>query len=385
MSEEGLSFARPYALALLGLVPLLGWSLRVQGCRRRQALRTWSELAAIAEAASHRVRLRRLVIAMYLLGLTLWIVAFAGPRWGTEPDSAIVLGRDLVIVLDLSDSMRAEDLDIPLARWQAARDSLLQLADAVEERGGHRLGLIVFAARPTIACPLTTDYTHFRRVLQQLDGAYPPLETFPLPEEPIPSGTRIGAALELAVQIHDPRFVGHRDILLLSDGDDPAQDREWEHGIVAAAKAEIPVHTVGIGDPHQDSTIRAEHGVLLFAEQPIRTRLDETPLRQIAERTRGLYLASQRQLPPVAEFFRQRIEPRESRELDDDALPVPRDRSLPFLGLGLVCVLWGWWLRDTSGRFLGPRPLRDAPAAAATERATEAFRGNAAPPSDRRV
>src|SRR5262249_58131955 len=132
-------------------------------------------------------------------------------------------GRDLVVVLDLSRSMLARDV-LP-SRLERAGQALDDLSRAVERRGGHRLALVVFAARARIACPLTHDYDHFRQALAEQDAANPHPDIRPAGDD-VQSGTRIGAALRLAVEAHDPHYRDHgtQDILLLSDGDDPAHD-----------------------------------------------------------------------------------------------------------------------------------------------------------------
>ena len=192
-------------------------------------------------------------------------------------------GRDLVIVIDLSRSMQAPDMADPSAptRGRGAAGALDLLA-GVARRGGHRVAVVVFAAHPKVLCPLTTDYDHLRSVIGDLDGMYPPPEIRPRAAEEI-SGTRIGAALKAAVEAHDMRFAGYQDIVLISDGDDPTEDREWLRGSDEARKAQIPVHTVGVGDPFEDY-------VLTFGEELAPTRLREEPLKQIAAETaRTLY------------------------------------------------------------------------------------------------
>lgn len=267
------------------------------------------------------------------------ILAVAGPRWGKGGESGVVVGRDVVIILDLSRSMTAPDMADPInqERWQAGREGIHQLLADVQQRGGHRLGLVVFAAKPWIVCPLTSDYDHFRARLDEFSPKAPPPEVRPEPDEPIVTGTAIGAAIRMALATHDPRFPGYQDILLISDGDGPSVESESEGGIKDAADRHVPVHVAGVGDPTRASAL-----VMGDDESVEFTKLQEGFLRDIARRTKGEYLPAHRDVPPLGEWFATSIEPRPSRELSDDALPQPKDRSIWFIGAGLLLFLLSW-------------------------------------------
>ena len=113
------------------------------------------------------------------------------------------------------------------------------------------------------------------------------------------SGTRIGEALKAAVAAHDKRFPGYQDIVLISDGDDPADDREWVRGADEARKAEIPVHTVGVGNPDEDY-------ILAFGEELVadaasqRSRFNRSPPRRAAGTSPPAETAAARRVLPLA-------------------------------------------------------------------------------------
>jgi Ca-activated chloride channel family protein len=345
-----LRFARPDLLWLLLLLPALALVNRYGALRRRKASADVGRPAAVAGLQTHPVRGRRWLGLAYPLGWMALILGLAGPRWGKSDEPGVAAGRDLVVVVDLSRSMLADDMaarDAP-RRWEAARMALRDLMDAVARRGGHRVGLVVFAARAKLVCPLTTDYDHIRAKIEEIDGEYPPIECRPGPDAPVASGTRIGAGLIAAVQAHDARFPGYQDIILVSDGDDPADDREWAKGADTARRASIPVHAVGVGDPDRPSLIVIDGQILESAPNPdappnpVQTRLHEDVLRQVAAETRGEYLAARRDAPRLGEFFRSRIEPLSSREVSDDAVPQPKERYAWFLAPALALLAIGW-------------------------------------------
>jgi Ca-activated chloride channel homolog len=335
--------ARPDALWLLLLLPVLGLLNRWSARRRRHAVVAVGRPAAVAgqltQPHAPRGPLRWLGLA-YPLAWLLLILGIAGPRWGKSDEPGVAVGRDLVLVIDLSRSMLADDMSDPRAktRWEAARAGALDLMHAVARRGGHRVAVVVFAAKAKVLCPLTTDYEHVEEVLKDIDGKYPPPEIRPGNDPTVVSGTRIGAGLIAAVQAHDEQFTGSQDIVLISDGDDPVRDKEWLRGSSAAAAAHIPVHTVGVGGVSSPAVL--EFGP--DAQDLVGTMLQEEPLRQIAEDTRGVYLPARRETPNLGEFFRTRIEPNPSREYTGDQVPQPKERYPWFLAPALALFLVGW-------------------------------------------
>jgi len=334
-----LRWARP-GLLWLSLVPIafviLEWWARARN--RVIAARLGRSGAArnLAVRSPRRIALRRLAFG---LAWSSFVLALAGPRWGPADDGGVAVGRDVVIVIDLSRSMLATDLATPQTRWQAACDSARDLVDTASRLGGHRIGIVVFAARPKVLVPLTTDYDHLNLMLDEIDAAVQPVEIRPA-DEFSKSGTRIGAALALAVQTHDDRFPGKQDIILLSDGDDPADDREWAEGIAVGRAVGIPIHVVGIGDTIESPvTLRRRGG---GEGELIATKLVEAPLRTIARDSRGRYIPAGREKPRLGEFFAAELEKQPSRELTDDAATALRDHSTGFWLFGLVTLLLAW-------------------------------------------
>jgi Ca-activated chloride channel family protein len=185
---------------------------------------------------------------------------------------------------------------------------------------------------------LTHDYDHFREVLEQLDVNEPPEQLRP---ESGGSGTRIGAGIREAVQsTHDDHFLGFQDILLISDGDDPARDEEWRIGISAARERRIPVHTIGVGDPDHSSSIPTDDGALRHGEKTVLTRLEEKPLEEIARLTNGKYVAAHTKALPLGELFRSRIAGHSGPDdaVEANSLQIYRPRYAWFLGPALLLL-----------------------------------------------
>jgi Ca-activated chloride channel family protein len=341
------AFAHPWMLWFLAALPVLvalgAWSAR----RRRQVLARLGDPASVdMQLASRRgwSRLRGLCLLLGFLGLG---VGMAGPQWGRDWDQSAAPGRDVVAVLDCSRSMLAETP----SRLERARGALLDLSDAVERRGGHRLALVLFAGKAQLACPLTHDYDHFRSKLEGLEALAQGRDLEPRPGEK--SGTRLGQALTLAASCEDPRLAETRDILLLSDGDDPVRDAEWRNGARVAVALGIHVHTVGIGDPNTASVIRLESGPLRHDGQLVYTRLEEAPLREIAELTGGTYTSARTRTLPLGSLYLDTIEHLPEREDSDDVLPVYQQRYAMFLAPALGFLMLFTFLGDGSVRKSG--------------------------------
>lgn len=335
----GVRFARPGLLWLSVLPVLVAVLAFVSEWRKRKAVAAFGRPAAVA--GLHTVRPTRQWLARFLLGLgwTAAVLAVAGPKWGKGADDGTAVGRDVIVVIDLSRSMQATDLSKAGTRWQAAVQAAADLIDACRNKGGHRLGVVVFAARPVLFVPLTTDHSHVRQKLRELDGERPPHAVRPL-DDSIPSGTRIGSALKLAVASHDPRFVGAQDVILFTDADDPEPDSEWANGVTAARNAGVPVHVVGIGNPDAKNPFTLH--LKARGEEVVDTWLREGVAEEIAAEGRGEYLPARRDPPDMAAFFRTRIEPLPPRQLDDDPTTQLQDRSVWFYLAAAVLLLVGW-------------------------------------------
>ena len=340
-------FGNPWAFTLLAALPVLGVLALFATWRRRRVLARLGQLTTLATSV-RRGRWRRwLRMLAFSAGLTALVAGVAGPRWGRDAEVRVMPGRDLMVVLDVSRSMLAED--VRPNRLDRAKAALVELADRVQRRGGHRLGLVVFAAHGKVVCPLTHDYDYFRAKVEEFDAAHLPADLRPGLDGPI-SGTRIGEGLQKAVEAHDARFQGFQDILLISDGDDPADDGEWAEGAKAARAAGIRVFTVGIGDPEVGGRIPFGNDVLRYEGREVWSRLQEKPLEEIARRTGAGYTAARKEPPRLGELFRERIEPGPVREVMDDALSIRRQRYPWFFGAAFLLLGITMMISEVGGR-----------------------------------
>ncbi len=274
-----MSFHDPTWLWGLATVPLLAIILRLLFLRRRTL---WSRLAH--RESAKRIDLTRpsrrpLVRALLLLAATAAVfLALARPQWGDLEEELHARGLDLILALDLSRSMLAEDL----------APSRLTVARAVAREMGRRLssdriGLVGFAGSTGTLCPLTLD----RGSLElYLDAADPSI----FPDQ----GTDLGAAIRTAQDMFESRGSARRVLVLLSDGEDQ------ESGAMAAAaqarEAGIRIYSIGLGTssgapiPLRDESGEVTGYMKDRAGKVVTSRLAESSLAQVAEATGGAYI-----------------------------------------------------------------------------------------------
>jgi len=266
--------ASPWLLALLALVPLaLPWPWRAG---RTAALRypTLAELRAIApRGAAHR----RLVLAILrAAALAAIAVALARPQAGTAATKIHREGVDVVLAVDVSGSMLAEDFTLDNTR--ASRVDVVKsvVKEFIAARPEDRIALILFAARPYTQCPLTLDHGW---LMQNLDRAKVGM---------IEDGTAIGSALASAVNRLRASTAKSKFVVLLTDGQNNAGRINPATAAEAAAALGVKVYTVGAGTrglapyPVQDF-----FGNKVYRPMPV--DIDEETLKKIAVKTNARY------------------------------------------------------------------------------------------------
>lgn len=231
MHPEALRFANPGALALLwGVGGVVGfWILAFRS--KRRALQRLGNPELIARlTASTSVGRQALKGGLVALSLALLVVALARPQFGTRLELVKRQGVDLIIALDVSKSMLAEDLK-PNRLDQAKRE-VEGLIDRLE---GDRVGLIAFAGTAFMQCPLTLDYSAAKMFLDLLEP-----NLIPVP------GTAIGEAIRLATRSFNMKERQHKVLVLVTDGED--HDTDPIKAAEEAKKEGVVIYTIALGD-----------------------------------------------------------------------------------------------------------------------------------------
>jgi len=291
-----LSFKDPTTLSwLLAALPVLVWGLlRVGTARRRRETLLGGMADALAPGFSAPRRITRDILAA--LSLMLLIVALSGPLIGTAVRQVQRRGVDVMIVLDTSRSMLAED--IKPSRLERAKREVRGL---LENMVGDRVGLVTFAGDARRVCPLTHDASTFRMFLDDIDTTSNTL-----------GGTAVGEGLELALDSFDEEYPAEAVIVLLTDGEDLTSDPPPGEIAYEARARGIPIYVVAFGTeeggtiPVRDargrvSAVKDEDGAFVVS------RPNEDLLETIAGIADGAFLSADRTPFPLDELYAKRI------------------------------------------------------------------------------
>ena len=270
-------FAEARWLWLAAVAPVLLALLHrhAANARRAQLARMASPHFVAELTASHSPARRRFKNVLLLLAFAFDGLALARPQWGRVEAGSAWLGEDVVFVLDCSLSMTTSD--VSPSRMQRAKFAVL---DFVRRQSHGRVGLVAFAGSAFIQCPLTFDADAFEETLLSVDE-----KTLPIP------GTDIGRALNEAYRAMD-KGSRRKMVVLVTDGEDLEKS-----GVAAAKKLAtngVVVFTIGVGTPagKEIQTVNAAGQTELVRDtkgEIVRSQLDESTLREIAQATGGSY------------------------------------------------------------------------------------------------
>jgi Ca-activated chloride channel family protein len=254
-------------LALVAFVPLAGLWWAFLRARREKAL-------ARITLDVPKARTSALQAALVVAGLALSLFAASRPQWGKSLERTVARSRNVVVAIDVSRSMLAQDV-----RPNRLERVKADVADLIDSLDGDRCALVAFRRTGVALCPLTTDRSFLRSALESLT-----------PDSAPRGETDLGSAIRTSLDALDPAADDHNAIIMISDGGD------LRGGALEAAalakKRGIPVFTVGIGDPRNGGTIPSEdgRGVQTYEGKPVVVKLESGPLEAVAKASGGRYV-----------------------------------------------------------------------------------------------
>lgn len=268
---------------------------------------------------------------LVMLAYTSLVVAIAGPQIGTRLEEVKREGLDIIVALDVSLSMMAED--IAPNRLEKAKYEINKLIDILQ---GDRIGLVAFAGMAHVQSPLTLDYSAARLFLRLMDT-----ELIPQP------GTAIGEAIRTATKAFNQKERKHKVLILITDGED--HDSDPLKAAEEAAEQGIIIYTIGLGSPQGvPIPVYDKYGNPAGFKKDrsgnvVTTKLDATTLQQIAYATNGKYYISTSGEAELDEIYNE-VSQMEKKELTSRQFSQYENRYQIFLALAIFFLLFETFL-----------------------------------------
>lgn len=331
-------FANPeylYALLLIPALMIFFWYSRI---KRRKAMAKFGHREILSvlmpDASKARPVLKYFLL---LLALTSIIVGIARPQFGSQLKNVKREGIEIMIALDVSNSMMAEDIEPN--RLERSKRAISQLVDKLSD---DKIGLIVFAGEAYTQLPITSDYVSAKLFLNSISPQIVPTQ-----------GTAIGAAIDLAVKSFTPQFVGNKVIIVITDGENHEDDAL---GAAAnAAEQGIVVHTIGLGSPKGALIPDYSNGQKGYKKDSkgntIVTKLDEQMLQKIAQAGKGMYIRANNTQMGLNALFNE-VNKMEKTELESQVYADYDEKFQYFIGLGLFLLLLDFVILERKNKYL---------------------------------
>ena len=326
-------FRDPQFLFLFLLwIPMI-WVYILRERKFRPAVR-FSDLAIIQKLpTSLFVRIRHILLALRLIGMGLLIVALARPQEGRTDEEVSTEGVDIMLVLDISESMRALDFK-PDNRLTVAKQTIQEF---IKKREHDRIGLVVFGARSFTKCPLTLDYNILDRFVDEV--------TF----TEISTQTAIGTALATAANRIKGSNAKSKVIILLTDGANNAGDIPPVTAARAAHELGIKIYTIGVGKEGQvPIPVEMKNpftGQIVKQVQMMQSDVDEPTLQEIAKITGGKFFRAHNS-EKLKEIYDQ-INLMEKTEIKTRIFTSFDERFYPWLWTGVLFLMLELLLQHT--------------------------------------
>lgn len=333
-------FGDPLYFNLLWLLPVLiiffRWGLR----KKHQLTKIFCNPPFSTNTFQEEIYLRQSAKAVFsILAVFFMILALTQPRWGYEWKDLTQEGVDIIVALDVSASMLAEDIK-PNRLSRAKR----KISDLLEMLDGDRIGLVAFAGTAFVQCPLTLDYSAAKLFLDATDTDLISAQ-----------GTALAAAIRKSVSAFRAEDDKSKAIILITDGEnqsgDPLKVAKW------AGEQGIKIFTIGIGKDSGAPIPDADGGFKKDAEgEIVLTRLDETTLQKIALETGGVYVRSVTGDLDLNKIYLENIKPKiEKKKLKTQRRKLWTERFQWSIFLALVCMVMEFLIPEKPVR----RPVPD--------------------------
>jgi Ca-activated chloride channel family protein len=331
-------FANPDYLYLLLLLPVLIILFIINEARRKRALRRFGDNELIGNLLPELSGIRPLIkFLILLIAVSSGIIMLSRPQFGSKLEDIKKEGVEVIIALDVSNSMMAGDIQPD--RLTRAKQAISRLVDNLDN---DKIGLIVFAGDAYTQIPVTTDYISAKMFLSTIGPDMVPKQ-----------GTAIGAAIDLGTRSFSPGEGKSKALIIITDGenheDDPVKSAE------EAAKAGVIIHTIGIGSTEGVPVPFIVNGKKDFLKDvdgnTVISRLDEDVLKKIAISTSGNYVRASNSNIGLDEVYGE-IRKMKTQELESTMYTEYNDQFQIFAAITLLMLLIDFIIMDRKNRRL---------------------------------
>ena len=331
-------FAHPDFLYLLLLLPVFVLFFIINEIRKKKALRRLGDINLVNGLVPDMSRIRPVIkFILQLIAFLSGVILIARPQFGSKIEDVKKQGVEVIIALDVSNSMLAEDIQPD--RLTRAKQAISRLVDDLEN---DKIGLIVFAGDAYIQIPITTDYISAKMFLSSISPNMVPKQ-----------GTAIGAAINLGVRSFSPGEGKSKAMIIITDGenheDDPVKAAE------DASKAGIVIHTVGIGSSNGVPIPVVVNGKKDYLKDRdgniVVTKLDEDILKKIALSTNGNYVRASNSNIGLDEIYDQ-IKKMKKQDLESTMYTEYNDQFQIFAAIAFLFLIADFMIMERKNRRL---------------------------------
>ncbi len=320
-------FSNSIFLLFLLAVPVLIFFFITAWKKKKKLMETFGSLELMEKlTGSVSVEKQRLKVILLVAAFFFMVLAVSGPQIGTRMVEVKRRGVDIIIAVDCSKSMQAEDIK-PTRLVKAKRE----LSTLISKLNGDRVGIIAFAGIAFRQCPLTLDYNAAKMFLDIIDT-----DLIPYP------GTEMDKAINLAIESFSRKERKYKALILLTDGEN--HSKGMMASVNEAKKEGIKIFTVGIGTPDGEPIpIHDENGNTTGYKKDkkgavVMSRLDEKSLREIALKTGGRYFRSTPGGSEIENIYEE-ISGMDKKQLQSKLASQYEDRYQYFVLLVLILLI----------------------------------------------